>query len=57
MRIVLRHSASAPHAAAIAALLLSYNPAMSPAEVRLAMESTALDIEAQASIEIPARAS
>lgn len=39
-------SAAAPHAAAIAALLLSYNPAMSPAEVRLAMESTALDIEA-----------
>ncbi len=39
-------SAAAPHAAAIAALLLSYNP-LSPAEIRLAMESTSLDIEGQ----------
>jgi len=39
-------SAAAPHAAAIAALLLSYNPSLTPSEVRLAMESTALDIEA-----------
>ncbi len=39
-------SASAPHAAAIAALLLSYNPSLTPAQVRAAMSSTALDIEA-----------
>lgn len=39
-------SAAAPHAAAIAALLLSYNQLLTPSEVRLAMESTALDIEA-----------
>lgn len=39
-------SAAAPHAAAIAALLLSHNPLMTPPEIRLAMESTALDIEA-----------
>jgi subtilisin-like proprotein convertase family protein len=39
-------SASAPHAAAIAALVLSGNPGITPAEVRTAIEATALDIEA-----------
>ncbi len=38
-------SAAAPHAAAIAALLMSYNQMLTPPEIRLAMESTALDIE------------
>ena len=38
-------SASAPHAAAIAGLILSGNPGISPAEVRTALTSTALDIE------------
>ena len=38
-------SASAPHAAAIAALLWSYNPALTPAQIRTAMTATALDIE------------
>ena len=39
-------SAAAPHAAAIAALLLSSNPALTPAQIRTALISTALDIEA-----------
>ena len=39
-------SAAAPHAAAIAALLLSYDPALTPAQVRTALTSTALDIGA-----------
>ena len=39
-------SAAAPHAAAIAALLKSYNPSLTPAEIRTALTSTALDIEA-----------
>jgi hypothetical protein len=38
-------SAAAPHAAAIAALLKSYNPSLTPAEIRTALTSTALDIE------------
>ncbi len=36
-------SAAAPHAAAIAALLLSYNPFLTPAEVRNILTNTALD--------------
>ncbi|MGE0129622.1 MAG: S8 family serine peptidase [Blastocatellales bacterium] len=39
-------SAAAPHAAAIAALLLSFNNALTPAQIRTALTSTALDIEA-----------
>jgi subtilisin-like proprotein convertase family protein len=39
-------SAAAPHAGAIAALIWSYNPTLTPAEVREAMLTTALDIEA-----------
>ena len=39
-------SASAPHAAAIAALLLSFDPAMTPNQVRTALTNTALDIGA-----------
>ena len=39
-------SAAAPHAAAIAALVLSGNPGISPADVRTALTSTAIDIEA-----------
>lgn len=39
-------SAAAPHAAAIAALLKSYNPSLTPAEIRTALTTTALDIEA-----------
>ncbi len=39
-------SAAAPHAAAIAGLLLSANPALTPAQVRTALTSSALDIEA-----------
>ncbi|HKQ75439.1 MAG TPA: S8 family serine peptidase [Blastocatellia bacterium] len=39
-------SAAAPHAAAVAALVLSFNPALTPAQVRAALTSTALDIEA-----------
>ena len=38
-------SAAAPHAAAIAALLLSFKPTLTPAQVRTALTSTALDIE------------
>lgn len=38
-------SAAAPHAAAIAALLKSYNPALTPAQIRTLLTSTALDIE------------
>ncbi len=38
-------SAAAPHAAAIAALLLSANPALTPAQVRTALISSAIDIE------------
>lgn len=37
-------SAAAPHAAAIAALLLSYKPLLTPAAARTAMTGTALDI-------------
>jgi uncharacterized repeat protein (TIGR01451 family) len=39
-------SAAAPHAASIAALLKSYNTALSPIEIRNILTSTALDIEA-----------
>jgi len=39
-------SAAAPHAAAIAGLLLSFNSALTPAQVRAALTSSALDIEA-----------
>jgi subtilisin-like proprotein convertase family protein/subtilisin family serine protease len=39
-------SAAAPHAAAIAALVLSGNPGLPPAEVREALINTAVDIEA-----------
>lgn len=39
-------SAAAPHAAAIAALLKSANPALTLAQIRTALTSTALDIEA-----------
>src|SRR5262249_54921380 len=39
-------SAAAPHAAAVAALLLSFNNALTPGQVRAALTSTALDIEA-----------
>ncbi|MDY6954749.1 MAG: S8 family serine peptidase [Thermodesulfobacteriota bacterium] len=38
-------SASAPHAAAVAALLLSKKPDLTPAEVRTALTNSALDIE------------
>jgi Subtilase family len=38
-------SAAAPHAAAIAALVKSLNPALGPDEVRTVLTSTALDIE------------
>jgi subtilisin family serine protease len=38
-------SAAAPHAAAIAALILSYRPTMTPAEVRAVLTTTALGIE------------
>ena len=38
-------SAAAPHAAAIAALLLSFNPNLMTTQVRTALTSTALDIE------------
>jgi len=39
-------SAAAPHAGAIAALLLSYRRSLSPAQIRSVMQSTALDIMA-----------
>ncbi len=39
-------SAAAPHAAAIAALLWSYEPTLSPTQLRTALQDTALDIEA-----------
>jgi uncharacterized repeat protein (TIGR01451 family) len=39
-------SAAAPHAGAIAGLLLSFNNALTPAQIRTALTSTALDIEA-----------
>jgi hypothetical protein len=39
-------SASAPHAAAIAGLIKSANPALTPAQIRTALTSTAIDIEA-----------
>jgi subtilisin family serine protease len=39
-------SAAAPHSAAVAALLLSNNPTLSPAQVQNILTSTALDIEA-----------
>jgi len=38
-------SAAAPHAAAIAALLKSASPTLSPAEIRITLTSTAVDIE------------
>ncbi|HEX5218841.1 MAG TPA: Calx-beta domain-containing protein, partial [Verrucomicrobiae bacterium] len=38
-------SAAAPHAAAIAALLWSYDRTLSPAQIRTALTSSALDIE------------
>ncbi|MBL9115254.1 MAG: choice-of-anchor D domain-containing protein [Verrucomicrobiaceae bacterium] len=39
-------SAAAPHVAAIAGMLKAYNPALTPAQVRTLLTSTALDIEA-----------
>ena len=39
-------SAAAPHAGAIAALLLSYDHTLTPAQVRAALTNSALDIEA-----------
>ncbi|QUQ66217.1 Subtilase family protein [Kutzneria sp. CA-103260] len=39
-------SAAAPHAAAIAGLILSGNPGMSPADIRQALTATAVDIGA-----------
>ena len=39
-------SAAAPHAAAIAALLKSSNPALTPAQIRTLLTTTAIDIEA-----------
>ncbi len=39
-------SAAAPHAAAIAGLLKSYNPMMTPAQTRTALQSTTIDIMA-----------
>ena len=39
-------SAAAPHAAAIAALLKSYNPKATPQQIRFALTNSALDIEA-----------
>jgi subtilisin family serine protease len=40
-------SAAAPHAAAVAALLKSYKPSLSAAQIRSLLTSTALDIEAK----------
>ncbi len=39
-------SCAAPHAGAIAALLLSGNPSLTPAQIRTILTSTALDVEA-----------
>ena len=39
-------SAAAPHAAAIAGLIKSGNPALTPAQIRTALTSSAIDIEA-----------
>ena len=39
-------SAAAPHAGAVAALLKSYNPDLTPDQIRTILTSTALDIEA-----------
>jgi hypothetical protein len=39
-------SAAAPHAGAVAALLKSANPALTNAQIRTALQSTAIDIEA-----------
>ncbi|MCX6873973.1 MAG: S8 family serine peptidase [Verrucomicrobia bacterium] len=39
-------SAAAPHAGAVAALLKSYNPALTPSQMRSILTGTALDIEA-----------
>src|SRR5207248_2895546 len=39
-------SAAAPHAAAIAALVKSANLSLTPAQIRTALSSTAIDIEA-----------
>ncbi len=39
-------SAAAPHAGAMAALIASSNPALTPQQIRAAMVSTAIDIEA-----------
>jgi hypothetical protein len=39
-------SAAAPHAAALAALLKSGNPSLTPAQIRTALLNTAIDIEA-----------
>lgn len=39
-------SAAAPHAAAIAALVKSANPALTPAQIRTALNTSAIDIEA-----------
>src|SRR5439155_6936209 len=38
-------SAAAPHAAAIAALIKSYNPGLTADQIRLALTNTAIDIE------------
>jgi hypothetical protein len=38
-------SAAAPHAGAVAALLKSGNPSLTPAQIRTALQSTAIDIE------------
>jgi hypothetical protein len=39
-------SAAAPHAAAVAALLKSFRPSLTPAQTRIILNQTALDIEA-----------
>jgi HYR domain/Subtilase family len=39
-------SASAPHAGAIAALIKSFNPELTPAQIKTILTSTAIDIEA-----------
>jgi len=40
-------SAAAPHAAAVAALLKSFRPSLTPVQIRKVLTSTALDIEAK----------